>query len=133
VSVPIVAVGTIVLSIALSACSSKPASRVTGLPTKQLEAGSITITVVPQRFDSKQARFEIQLDTHSGSLDEDLARTSKLMVGETRWSAPTWSGDGSGGHHRSGTLTFTANGPPTGTVVLQLTAFGEDNTARWTR
>ena len=65
------------------------------------EAG-VTITAV-YLGDSA---FEIKMDTHSGSLDYDMAKISYIRDGYGNIIKPQkWDG-GIGGHHFSGTLTF---------------------------
>ncbi len=47
------------------------------------------------------------MDTHSGSLDQDLSRDSLLVEDSGREHMPSaWKGDANGGHHRKGVLQF---------------------------
>lgn len=109
-----------VLALMFVACSggSTPRSTVAGLPAKRVSAGSINVTVTPRQLSSRGARVDVDLDTHSGDLGLDVARSSTLEVAGRPWRPGRWSGDGPGGHHRSGTLAFPAGGPVTGTVRL---------------
>lgn len=70
-------------------------------PKENSEAG-VTITAV---YLGNSA-FEISMDTHSGSLDYEMAKISYIRDGTGNIIRPeTWEG-GIGGHHFSGTLKF---------------------------
>mgnify|MGYP001564561907 CR=1 FL=1 len=82
--------------------------------TKIDEQASVAVTVTPvalgEGFDSW--KFQIVLDTHSGSLDEDLMRVTTFRDESGVVYAPTaWEGSEPGGHHREGTLSFSAVKP----------------------
>lgn len=101
------------------------------LETKTLEAGAVTVKIDPVRLDPAAAEFKVTFDTHSVELGLDVARNSTLTVGTTPWSGATWSGDGPSGHHREGTLRFSAAGPAKGGVVLSIGGLPAPVTASW--
>ena len=102
--------------------AASPAAKVFDLDSQENAARGVSVEVEPIDFTlGKPARFEISLNTHAGSLDTDLAATSVLEDDKGTTYRPTgWDGSPSGGHHRSGTLTFPALGTETQSVKLTL-------------
>jgi hypothetical protein len=100
-------------------------------PTRTVEAGAVTVKLAPRQFDATGATFKIIFDTHSVALDLDVARQSRLVVGDSTWPVDGWSGDGPGGHHREGELRFRPIGPAAGTATLTLAGLPEPVTATW--
>ena len=131
----ILGVVIVALGLVAAACSSggTPKSTVVGLSTKKLAAGSIEVTVTPRQLDAQGARFDVALDTHSGDLGIDLARSATLEVGGRQWPAARWSGDGPGGHHRGGTLQFLPGGSASGPVRLVIVGLPQPVVAEWPR
>lgn len=79
-----------------------------GLPSKTNDLNGVSIEVKPLDVsDLGPVSFKIHLNTHSGSLDYDLTQVSLLRddLGNTYYPL-SWDGSPSGGHHRSGLLTF---------------------------
>src|SRR3989344_4249305 len=74
----------------------------------------VTVKVTPVEFgkDARTWKFDIVLDTHSGSLDVDLLQAVLLAddTGNT-YKPISWEGPGPGGHHREGVLLFDAIAP----------------------
>ena len=103
-----------------------------GLPARTAMAGPVEVSVVPQPIDSNGAAFKVQLENHQADLTGDYAATSTLTVGGTAWTAPRWAGDGPGGHHRVGTLSFTPADAAAGPVELNLGGLPAPVTVRWT-
>lgn len=123
----------IVVSATLAACSSSSASP-TGtsmLPARAIEAGAVQVKITPTKLDSTGAKFTVVLDTHSADLSLDLTTSSQLDVGGTAWAVEGWSGDGPGGHHRTGQLGFTAKGPAQGTATLRISGLPKPVEASW--
>jgi len=119
--------------VTLTACSSDdPPVAAAGLPRQEVAAGEVTVTITPMRIDARGAAFALAFDTHSVDLDLNVAATAELLVGSTTWTDPAWEGDGPGGHHREGTLRFTADGPASGQATLTIDGLDEPVTARWT-
>ena len=90
-----------------------------GAMTRTNEGGQITIKVTWQGKSAGPV-FRVEMDTHAVNLDSyDLRQLAALHIGQgqeemrpTSWDAP------SGGHHRSGTLSFPATFPD-GTSVMK--------------
>lgn len=125
----------VVLAFVAVACggggSSKPT--IAGLSTKKSSAGSIDVTVTPRQLDAQGARFDVALDTHSGNLGIDVARSATLSVGGRPWPTARWSGDGPGGHHRGGTLEFPPGESASGTVRLVIVGLAKPVVLEWSR
>lgn len=102
---------------------ARNASGTTGNTTTAMQSGAMTrtngdgqITIkVTWRGKSAGPVFSVEMDTHAVNLDSyDLRQLAVLHIGQeemrpTGWDAP------SGGHHRSGTLSFlsaTVSGSP---------------------
>lgn len=100
-------------------------------PEHTVEAGAVTVALQLRAIDSTAATIAVTFDTHSGSLDLDVARRAQLVVDGRAWPVAGWSGDGPGGHHREGRLRFTATGPVRGTATLTLDGLGGPVTATW--
>lgn len=95
-------------------------------PQSSNEQGvTVKITPRPIATDGSLA-FEIVLDTHSRELSEDLRKAVVLVTGDGKMHAPAdWKGDGPGGHHRKGVLTFKAASPIPTSIELKLQRPGE--------
>lgn len=104
----------------------------TALATRTVKAGPVQVRVTPRVVDASGAQFAVELDNHEIDLKGDYAVASTLTVAGKPWPDGRWSGDGPGGHHRSGTLRFAAGGPATGPVELRLTGLPAPVTLRWT-
>jgi hypothetical protein len=92
----------------------------------------VQIKVTPLRLDPTGAAFKVVLDNHEIDLTMNLAQGASLTVGSLPWSPASWSGDGPGGHHREGTLTFPTGGAAAGQVVLTLAGFPRPVQLQWT-
>ena len=102
-----------------------------GLATRTAKSGPVNVSVTPITIDGTGARFAVELNNHEVDLKGDYATRSTLTVGRTAWSNPRWNGDGPGGHHRSGTLTFSAGGQAEGAVQLRLVGLPSPVTVHW--
>ena len=72
--------------------------------------GEVDIKATPLILKAgEKPQFEIEFNTHSVELDFDISRIALLTdeAGNSDTSS-TWEGSPPGGHHRSGTLIFTA-------------------------
>ena len=78
------------------------------LSSKTNSQAGISFEATPLNFSFDQlVKFEIKIDTHSGSLDFDLTKISTLEDDNGKQYYPLeWQGSGGGGHHRSGILVF---------------------------
>jgi len=114
-----------------TATSSAKVSSPTALPARNIDAGEVSVKIQPRQLDARGAVFEVSLETHSGALDLDVASRARLVVGSTTWPVTGWSGDGPGGHHRSGQLRFAPAGDARGTAKLTIGGLSTPVTASW--
>jgi hypothetical protein len=115
-----------------SGSSSSTGTVRTTLTVRKATAGPVQIKVTPLRLDTTGAAFKVALDNHEIELTMNLARGASLTVGSLPWTPASWSGDGPGGHHREGTLTFASGGAAAGEVVLTLAGFPSPVQLQWT-
>lgn len=82
----------------------------------------IKVTITPQNLSSEASAwdFEVTLETHTQALNDDLVRSSVLIVDGKQYSALGWEGAPPGGHHRKGLLHFKAIIPQPRSPELQL-------------
>lgn len=102
------------------------------LPTTTVAAGTVQVQLTPVALNATGATFRVVLDTHSGSLDADLAAVSRLQVEGRAAAAPTWTGAPPGGHHREGTLRFGTPVPPGSRLELRIDGLPQPVSASWT-
>lgn len=130
----IVAVGVFV-AFKSTAENSPPALSVTptapiqkSLETKVSEEteGGVTIEVTLQNSSSKDRWiFDVAMNTHSVELNEDLVSESVLIAdGKDEYKPVSWEGAPSGGHHRSGMLTFAPITPSPKSIELKIRNIG---------
>ena len=104
-------------------------SEQTILQTQTLTDGNVTYKVTPKDLTTRAATwdFEIILDTHTGSLDQDLVATLRLVDNKgSEYKSTQWEGASPGGHHREGTLKFSPLTPRP--AFIELTVQTTDNT-----
>lgn len=94
---------------------------------KNSEAGVTIIAVYPGNN-----AFEIKMDTHSGSLDYEMAKISYVRDSKGNIVKPEkWDG-GIGGHHFSGNLTFPKFDDSRGfELVIQDVAGVKERVLKW--
>ncbi len=90
-------------------------------------AGEVMVEATPMDLVvGKAPKFALAFDTHSGSLDFDVAKVAVLTDSQGNVSSQaTWDGSPPGGHHRKGTLVFTsvlANGGKVTLVIKEVSA-----------
>ncbi len=98
---------TFLLVAALSASALAAAA----LAPQTRNEGGVRVTVAPRGISpaADPWEFEVTLETHSVTLDQDLTRASVLVdAQENRYAPIAWEGDPPGGHHRKGVLRFKA-------------------------
>lgn len=103
-----------------------------GLPGRTVQAGEVEVSLTPLTLDASGAAFQVTLDTHSVTLDLDMASAAQLRVNDRAAEGASWAGQGPGGHHREGTLRFTTPVPAGADVELRITGLPADTTASWT-
>ncbi len=101
-----------------------------GLQAQEISAGEVEVRIEPVRIDDAGAVFNVALDTHSEDLSADLTLAT-LTVDGSAWAVDAWSGDGPGGHHREGELSFEPGGPATGTAILTVPGLPEPVNVNW--
>jgi len=108
--------------------STDKTSTVDSSETKVNSEAGVTITVV----DLGNNAFDIKLDTHSGSLDYDMAKLSYIRDSKGNIIKPeSWDG-GIGGHHFEGTLKFPEFDDSAGfELVIQDVAGVKERVLKW--
>jgi len=96
----------------------------------------VTIKITPLELgkDSATWKFQITLDTHAGSLDDDLTKVSTLIDDKDNTYKPLgWEGDPVGGHHRAGIISFEPIEPVPSYIELRIKKVGgiSDRSFRW--
>ena len=92
------------------------------LEAKTDERGGVAFEVTPINLNfGEPLNFGVKIDTHSGSLDFDLAKASILQDDKgNKYSALQWQGPPPGGHHLSGTLIFPTLKGPTKIIKIEI-------------
>lgn len=106
-----------------------PAPRAQAVQATQSSAErgvTLKVTPVPPTAGAAEWSFTVALDTHSGSLDDDLAKSAVLVVDGKEMAPTRWSGPAPGGHHRQGVLSFPAPAEPAQAIELRIQRAGED-------
>ena len=87
----------------------------------------IKVTATLQNIPSKAKTwdFEVVLETHTKTLNDDLAKSSVLIADGKQYLPLGWKGAPPGGHHRKGKLSFKAIVPPPASVELQIRLAGD--------
>ncbi|HXU94015.1 MAG TPA: hypothetical protein VFP33_10205 [Gallionella sp.] len=98
-----------------------------GYAPQTSDAREIKVTVTPQNISSggKTWDFSVTAESHTKSIDDDLARSAVLIADGRRYEPLTWEGAPPGGHHRKGVLRFTAIKPVQASIELQIRLNGE--------
>ena len=96
------------------------------LAPQNSQANGVGISVKPIDVAAATWRFQVELNTHSGALDDDLTRTATLVDAAGKpHAAAGWDGDAAGGHHRKGVLRFQALSPRPDALELRIHRAGE--------
>lgn len=134
--------GTFVATGASNSANNATTSTQSSTLTQTNEAGQVTITATWQGRDAGPV-FTIAMETHAVDLDGyDLRQLATLRTDQglsiqpSEWNAPT------GGHHRTGTLTFpatTTSGAPiigaktrTMTLIIRNVSGIPERSFQWT-
>ena len=118
-------------AVTFGGCGSPTEPAPSALGTKTAAIGALEVKVTPIRLDATGADVTIVFDTHTGAPTIDVATNTTLTVNGTPWKTLAWTGDGPGGHHRQGRVSFEAAGPSTGTAVLTVTGLAQPVTFTW--
>ena len=110
-----------------SSISVMEASSAASLVARTSDAGSARVVVTPKpvSLGATVWEFEVVMDSHSETLNADLAQIAVLVDDNGRRYHPlAWQGDPPGGHHRKGTLRFPLPAGKPKAVELQITGVG---------
>jgi hypothetical protein len=91
-------------------------------------ASGVTVKVTPRDVAPAAETWAIDVvfDTHTQELSDDLLKTTVLVTDDGRELKPSaWKGAAPGGHHREGTLEFTAPQPAPKAFELRMQRPGE--------
>lgn len=106
-----------------------------GLATIESEEGGVTVSVTPvMPLGTNGWEFEVELNTHSGTLPEDLKDQTSLIVNdELTLSAISWEMSANEAHHKEGILSFQAaeNNPDSLELILEDIGGVEKRTFTW--
>ncbi len=82
----------------------------------------IKVTATLQKIPggAKTWDFEVALETHTKTLNDDLAQSSMLIADGKQYLPLGWDGAPPGGHHRKGKLSFKVLTPAPAAVELQI-------------
>ncbi|MFA4935255.1 MAG: hypothetical protein WC568_05405 [Candidatus Methanoperedens sp.] len=125
----------ILISTAISGClsGSEQTPEQTAPPadlSEQKENSEAGVTIIAVYLGNNA--FDIKLDTHSGSLDYEMAKISYIRDSRGNIIKPdTWDG-GIGGHHFEGTLKFPKFDDSAGfELVIQDVAGVKERVLKW--
>lgn len=106
----------------------------TGFVPQTSNERGIKVTVAPRALAAATWDFEVTLESHTRSLNDDLAKSAVLIADGTRYLPSGWEGAAPGGHHRKGVLRFKAVAPQPPLIELQIRLAGDASprSFRWT-
>ena len=98
-----------------------------GLAAQTSNERGVKVTVTPRNLlnEAETWGFEVILETHTQSLNDDLAKSSTLIAVGKQYAPLEWEGALPEGHHRKGLLRFKAIAPQPPSVELQIHLTGE--------
>jgi len=95
----------------------------------------VRVEVAPKQLAfGRPAKFEVRMNTHSVSLNQDIVAISILKDNDGREYLPvSWDGSPPGGHHRSGILEFPGleGSPNSVTLVIREIANVPERIFEW--
>ena len=97
--------------LALAACGSDDSPANAAAAPATATAGEIDITATPTSAEGSTV-IRVVFDTHSVDLDFEPVEIATLTVEGRELRATSWDGDGPGGHHREGDLSFDVEVAP---------------------
>ena len=95
--------------------------------TKTEEQIDVTVVVTPTDLspNSKEWKFDVDMNTHSIELDQDMTKIVVLNDDQSNEYKPvSWDGP-VGGHHREGVLIFNRVTPTPKSVELKIYGIGD--------
>lgn len=139
---PLIVVGIVVVAVTSIAVYSSQVFTANGivtpdngndiiqLETKYNEENMVDFEVTP-RVSGNVVMFDVGMNTHVVDLDFDPAGISELSVDGKIYYPDSWDGSPPGGHHRSGTLTFSGVDVQDGMKLTMRNAGGVDRIFVW--
>lgn len=122
------------LQVAAAAFVAAGAAAAPALSPQSNSVAGVTVTATPRIVAGDFWEFEIELNTHSQDLSDDLAQAAVLIGADGVAYPPiAWQGDPPGGHHRKGILRFKAPKSGSPTIELRIQRPGEPSprSFRW--
>jgi len=112
---------TLAATIACSYAHDGEAAELGYAPQTHNERG-IKVTAALQRTPGSVQTWDIEvtLETHTKTLNDDLAKAAVLVADGKQYLPLAWEGAAPGGHHRKGLLRFKAIVPKPASVELQI-------------
>ena len=114
-------------------CSGSDDDRASGSgwARRTVEVGRVEIEATPLTVDDSGVEIRLVFDTHTVTLDTDIAAVASLVASDVDHRDGSWDGDGPGGHHREGVLRFADAQPGDEAFELRLDGFDEPVAFRW--
>ena len=115
-------------------CAYSSYAAETGFAPQTSNERGIKVTVAPQAIAPATWDFEVTLESHTQSLNDDLARSSVLVLDGKQYVPVGWEGAAPGGHHRKGLLRFKAVALQPPLIELQIRLAGDTSprSFKWT-
>lgn len=97
-----------------------PTLKTEKLVSQENDGGNVTVTAKPITLKvGEKPVFDLEFETHSVDLSFDVTQITTLVDDKgNKFSKSNWNGTPSGGHHRSGTLSFNNSLAQTNNVEL---------------
>ena len=93
--------------------------------TDKQEGVTITVTPIDIFSQAKEWKFNVDMDTHSVELDQDMTKSIVLIDDQDKEYEPiNWEGP-IGGHHREGMLIFNVIEPMPKSVEIKIKNIGD--------
>lgn len=97
------------------------------LSTQENDDDSIVVAATPENLGSNSTtwNFDIAINNHQVSIDNDLVADSELIDDQEKLYKPiAWDGSAPGGHHRNGVLKFNPIYPKPKFIELKIKNIG---------
>ncbi|MBI2632805.1 MAG: hypothetical protein HYW78_00230 [Parcubacteria group bacterium] len=94
------------------------------LDTRINDEGEVEIAATPRFLARNVVWFDIELNTHSVDISEELKNVSVARVDGKEYMPIAWEGDPPGGHHLSGVLKFNSFSPLPKKIELEIRKIG---------
>jgi hypothetical protein len=125
-SVSVIMIILLVMGVALDAWAYKRIS-------SRKNSVSVDVVLVQLAF-GQQVKFDVRMSTHSVELSQDMVAVSLLKDSNGQEYRPeNWKGSPPSGHHRSGTLEFSAikGNPSSVTLIIRNIANVPERVFTW--